>query len=98
MSPLSRLVSAVALALVAGCDSMALVEPAPVDLTARAEAAPARPLILVDGRRLPPGYDLRRLSREDIVGIEVIKSSIAATVYGPEALRGVIAITTRNAR
>jgi outer membrane receptor for ferrienterochelin and colicin len=96
--PLPRLVAALSLAAVLGCDvaSMAGPDAAAVDLTASAEEQ-ALPLIFVDGRRLAR-LDLQRIAREDIVSIEILKSPAATSRYGPAARAGVIHISTRAGR
>ncbi len=54
------------------------------------------PVIMLDGRRMPAGYDLRQLARENIETIEVVKGEVAARLYGPESRAGVIVVTTRK--
>jgi hypothetical protein len=96
--PIPRLVAALSLAAVLGCDVASMAGPdAAVDLTADADAL-VTPLFILDGRRLAPGFDLRRLAREDIVSIEILKSPAATSLYGPAARAGVIHISTRTGR
>lgn len=77
MSLIRCLIPALGLTLM-GCDAATVLEPGPpVKLLVRdghgIDLSRARPLIFVDGRLLPSGYDLRELAAADIVGVEVIK-------------------------
>ena len=95
--PPRRLVAALSLAAVMGCDIASMAGPeSAVDLTASVEAQ-AFPLIFVDGRRLAR-LELHRIAREDIVSVEVLKGPAATSLYGPAAHAGVIHISTRAGR
>jgi TonB-linked SusC/RagA family outer membrane protein len=51
------------------------------------------PLIVIDGF---PGGDIRSLTQEDIVSIDVLKDASAGAIYGTRAASGVILITTKG--
>jgi TonB-dependent SusC/RagA subfamily outer membrane receptor len=55
------------------------------------------PLIFVDGERVegPPRDILESYSRDDIESIEIIKGPYAMTLYGDEAVNGVIVIVLK---
>jgi hypothetical protein len=60
-----------------------------------ATPSPGAPLVYIDGvRRDEP--TLTRLSPDRIASIEVIKGAAATRVYGPDAIAGVIAVTTKQ--
>ncbi|MDY9919212.1 MAG: carboxypeptidase-like regulatory domain-containing protein, partial [Proteiniphilum sp.] len=51
------------------------------------------PLIVIDGF---PGGDIRSLTQEDILSIDVLKDASAGAIYGTRAASGVILITTKS--
>jgi TonB-linked SusC/RagA family outer membrane protein len=51
------------------------------------------PLIVIDGF---PGGDIRSLTQEDILSIDVLKDASAGAIYGTRAASGVILITTKK--
>lgn len=51
------------------------------------------PLIVIDGF---PGGDIRSLSQDDILTIDVLKDASAGAIYGTRAASGVILITTKS--
>jgi TonB-dependent SusC/RagA subfamily outer membrane receptor len=58
--------------------------------------APDSPLIVVDGVIAPETFSVRRMSRESIERIEIIKGAAARALYDhPRAANGVIFITTK---
>jgi TonB-linked SusC/RagA family outer membrane protein len=54
-----------------------------------------QPLLLVDGSPVNLGY-LSSIPPEDIEDISVLKSAASAAVYGPDAVNGVIVVTTKK--
>ena len=54
------------------------------------------PLYIVDGKDMPPGYDLNTLNPNDIQSISVWKDEKATGKYGEKAKYGVIDIVTKN--
>ena len=54
------------------------------------------PLYVIDGRVMPKGYRLKSITPEDIESLEVLKDSIATSVYGERAKDGVIRITLKK--
>lgn len=51
-------------------------------------------LIIVNGKKMPEGYDLNRLSPEEIESITVLKGEVAEKLYGKPAASGVLLIQT----
>jgi len=54
-------------------------------------------LVLVDGVRLASDKSLQDLDPTTVETVEVVKGAAASRLYGPEAARGVILITTKRA-
>ena len=54
------------------------------------------PLVMVDGVKYKG--DIKDLNSDDIQSINVLKSPSATSVYGSEALNGVILVTTKKSR
>lgn len=54
-----------------------------------------QPMLVVDGAPTPLGY-LSSIPPNDVQSLTVLKSSASAAIYGPDAVNGVIVITTRK--
>ncbi len=54
-----------------------------------------QPMLLVDGAPTPLGY-LSSIPPDDVQDVTVLKSAASAALYGPDAVNGVIAITTKR--
>ncbi|HEY4286217.1 MAG TPA: SusC/RagA family TonB-linked outer membrane protein [Puia sp.] len=54
-----------------------------------------QPMLVVDGAPTPLGY-LSSLPPDDIQDLTVLKSAASAALYGPDAVNGVIVVTTRK--
>ncbi|HMT73203.1 MAG TPA: SusC/RagA family TonB-linked outer membrane protein [Chitinophagaceae bacterium] len=53
------------------------------------------PMMLLDGVPVPLGY-LSSLNPSDIADVNILKGSSAAAIYGPDAVNGVIVVTTKK--
>ncbi len=53
------------------------------------------PMLLLDGVPVPLGY-LSSLNPTDISDVNILKGSSAAAIYGPDAVNGVIVVTTKK--
>jgi beta-lactamase regulating signal transducer with metallopeptidase domain len=83
---------------IAACQTPAPTPPETVEMPSRVFAAlGSDPLIFVDGERVegPPRDILESYSRDDIESIEIIKGPYAMTLYGDEAVNGVIVIVLK---
>ena len=67
---------------------------------ARPDGEPVAPLVFVDGHRTPlgPGGEIPGLQAADVTAIEVKNRAVDLSIYGQDALGGVIEITTRLGR
>ena len=54
-----------------------------------------QPMLVVDGAPTPLGY-LSSIPPDDVADITVLKSAASAAIYGPDAVNGVIVITTKK--
>jgi len=54
-----------------------------------------QPMLVVDGAPTPLGY-LSSIPPDDVASLTVLKSAASAAVYGPDAVNGVIVITTKK--
>jgi len=54
-----------------------------------------QPMLVVDGAPTPLGY-LSSIPPDDVQSLTVLKSAASAAVYGPDAVNGVIVITTKK--
>jgi TonB-linked SusC/RagA family outer membrane protein len=54
-----------------------------------------QPMLVVDGAPTPLGY-LSSIPPDDVQSLTVLKSAASAAVYGPDAVNGVIVITTKR--
>ncbi len=54
-----------------------------------------QPMLVVDGAPTPLGY-LSSIPPDDVSDITVLKSAASAAIYGPDAVNGVIIITTKR--
>jgi TonB-linked SusC/RagA family outer membrane protein len=54
-----------------------------------------QPMLVVDGAPTPLGY-LSSIPPSDVASLTVLKSSASAAIYGPDAVNGVIVITTKR--
>ncbi|MEO5563470.1 MAG: SusC/RagA family TonB-linked outer membrane protein [Chitinophagaceae bacterium] len=54
-----------------------------------------QPMLLVDGSPTPLGF-LSSIPPDDIQDLTVLKSAASAALYGPDAVNGVIAVTTKR--
>ncbi|MEO8404289.1 MAG: SusC/RagA family TonB-linked outer membrane protein [Chitinophagaceae bacterium] len=54
-----------------------------------------QPMLLVDGAPTPLGF-LSSLPPDDIQDLTILKSAASAAIYGPDAVNGVIVVTTRK--
>ncbi|MDP4214781.1 MAG: SusC/RagA family TonB-linked outer membrane protein [Bacteroidota bacterium] len=54
-----------------------------------------QPMLVVDGAPTPLGY-LSSIPPDDVADITILKSAASAAIYGPDAVNGVIIITTRR--
>ena len=54
-----------------------------------------QPMLLVDGAPTPLGF-LNSIPPDDIQELTVLKSAASAAIYGPDAVNGVIVITTKK--
>jgi TonB-linked SusC/RagA family outer membrane protein len=54
-----------------------------------------QPMLVVDGAPTPLGY-LSSIPPDDVQDITVLKSAASAAIYGPDAVNGVIIITTKK--
>ncbi len=54
-----------------------------------------QPMLVVDGAPTPLGY-LSSIPPDDIVSTDILKSAASAALYGPDAVNGVIIVTTRR--
>ncbi|MCB0714822.1 MAG: SusC/RagA family TonB-linked outer membrane protein [Chitinophagaceae bacterium] len=53
------------------------------------------PMLLLDGVPMSIGY-LSSLNPNDIVDVDILKGTSAAAIYGPDAVNGVIVVTTKK--
>ena len=56
-----------------------------------------QPMLVVDGAPTPLGY-LSSIPPGDVASLTVLKSAASAAIYGPDAVNGVIVITTKRTR
>jgi len=54
-----------------------------------------QPMLVVDGAPTPLGY-LSSIPPDDVEDLTVLKSAASAAIYGPDAVNGVIVITTKK--
>ena len=54
-----------------------------------------QPMLVVDGAPTPLGY-LSSIPPDDIQDFTVLKSAASAAIYGPDAVNGVILVTTKR--
>ncbi len=54
-----------------------------------------QPMLVVDGAPTPLGY-LSSIPPNDVASLTVLKSAASAAIYGPDAVNGVIVITTKR--
>ena len=54
-----------------------------------------QPMLVVDGAPTPLGY-LSSIPPDDVQSLTVLKSAASAAIYGPDAVNGVIVITTKR--
>ncbi len=54
-----------------------------------------QPMLVVDGAPTPLGY-LSSIPPDDVQDVTVLKSAASAAIYGPDAVNGVIIITTKR--
>jgi TonB-linked SusC/RagA family outer membrane protein len=54
-----------------------------------------QPMLVVDGAPTPLGY-LSSIPPDDVASLSVLKSAASAAIYGPDAVNGVIIITTKR--
>jgi TonB-linked SusC/RagA family outer membrane protein len=54
-----------------------------------------QPMLVVDGAPTPLGY-LSSIPPDDVADLTVLKSAASAAIYGPDAVNGVIIITTKR--
>jgi TonB-dependent SusC/RagA subfamily outer membrane receptor len=54
-----------------------------------------QPMLVVDGSPTPLGY-LSSIPPDDVQSLTVLKSAASAAIYGPDAVNGVIVITTKR--
>jgi TonB-linked SusC/RagA family outer membrane protein len=54
-----------------------------------------QPMLLVDGAPTPLGF-LSSIPPDDIQDVTVLKSAASAAIYGPDAVNGVIVVTTKR--
>src|SRR6476659_6524684 len=54
-----------------------------------------QPMLVVDGAPTPLGY-LSSIPPDDVQDVTILKSSASAALYGPDAVNGVIVITTKR--
>lgn len=73
-------------------------QPAGISLRCRAsQTFKEQPLYIVDG--VPyDSFDLKKINPNEILRIDVLKSTDASAIYGSRALGGVVIITTRRAK
>ncbi|MGN6533346.1 MAG: SusC/RagA family TonB-linked outer membrane protein [Ginsengibacter sp.] len=53
------------------------------------------PMLVIDGAPTPLGY-LSSIPPDDVADITILKSAASAAIYGPDAVNGVIIITTKR--
>lgn len=53
-------------------------------------------LIIVDGKEMPAGYDLKNVKHDTIESITVLKDETSIRIYGEKGREGVIVITTKK--
>lgn len=54
-----------------------------------------QPMLIIDGAPTPLGY-LSSIPPDDVQDITVLKSAASAAIYGPDAVNGVIVVTTKR--
>jgi len=54
-----------------------------------------QPMLVVDGAPTPLGF-LSSIPPDDVASLTVLKSAASAAIYGPDAVNGVIVITTKR--
>ncbi|MBO9619660.1 MAG: SusC/RagA family TonB-linked outer membrane protein [Niabella sp.] len=54
-----------------------------------------QPMLVVDGAPTPLGY-LSQIPPSDVQDVTVLKSAASAAIYGPDAVNGVIVVTTKR--
>lgn len=54
-----------------------------------------QPMLVVDGAPTPLGY-LASIPPDDVQDLTVLKSAASAAIYGPDAVNGVIIVTTKR--
>jgi TonB-linked SusC/RagA family outer membrane protein len=54
-----------------------------------------QPMLVIDGAPTPLGY-LSSIPPDDVQSLTVLKSAASAAIYGPDAVNGVIVITTKR--
>lgn len=76
--------------------SSGVTEPAKINIRGiRSLTGNNQPMLVIDGAPTPIGF-LSSLPPDDIADITVLKSSASAALYGPDAVNGVIVVTTRR--
>jgi TonB-linked SusC/RagA family outer membrane protein len=54
-----------------------------------------QPMLVIDGAPTPLGY-LSQIAPDDVQDLTILKSAASAAIYGPDAVNGVIVITTKK--
>jgi TonB-linked SusC/RagA family outer membrane protein len=54
-----------------------------------------QPMLVVDGAPTPLGY-LSNIPPDDVADLTILKSAASAAIYGPDAVNGVIIVTTKR--
>lgn len=57
---------------------------------------PDRPLIVIDGKKMPKDFDLNTLKPAEIESISILKDKSASDIYGDEGRNGVMMITKKS--
>ena len=55
-----------------------------------------KPLVIVDGEKMPKGFDIEDINQSDIESISVLKNEEAISKYADEGKNGVVIITLKN--
>ena len=70
--------------------------PVRANVTISTKTLPSNVLYLVNGARMPAGWKIDSIPKDDIYSINVLKDQKALSTYGPGGANGVIDITTKS--
>lgn len=68
----------------------------PIHFKLDAPKEEAVPLVIVDGKEMPAGFDVKSIKQERIVSCTVLKGEAAHKIYGEKGRNGVVVVETKE--